>query len=217
MLEPGLEELGSVVPTYRTIGNEHKAEHKKFHFKMRKHFLTVSVTMNCHRLCSEIMWSLCSWRYLKATWPCSWMTSSGWSCLSGELGPDDLHKSIPTSTILWFCVSPLIFLVNTRERFLLKTEMFSIWALGPYSLWKQNPILFFMSSNVQQNFFLLLLNFYPMTNSQRFFPSHLLNPSTIWTKVFTQFLSYLAQSSSAYALKVYALLHTLPISFAKSE
>lgn len=216
MLEPGLEEPGSVVPTYKTIGNKHKAEHK-FPLNIRKHFLTGSMTVNCHRLCSWIMWSLCSWRYLNATWTWSWVTSSRWSCLSRKLGPDDLQKSIPTSTILWFFVSPLNFLVNTRERFLLKTEMFFIWALGLYSLWKHNSILFFMSSNGQQHFFLLLLNFYPMTNDQKNFPSHLLNPSAIWTKVFTQFLSYLAQSSSAYALKVYALLHTLPISFVKSE
>lgn len=95
MSEPGLEELGSVVPSDRTIGNEHKVEHK-FPPNIRKHFLTVSMAPGC----SGRMWSLCSWRYLKATWTWSWTTGSRWSSLSRKLGPGDLQKSIPTATIL---------------------------------------------------------------------------------------------------------------------
>lgn len=40
--------------------------------------------------------------YSKAIWTQSWAGSSRWPCLSKGVGPSDLQRSLPASTILWF-------------------------------------------------------------------------------------------------------------------
>jgi len=58
----------------------------------------VKVTEAQHRLLREIVESA----YSKAIWRGSCTTCSKWPCLSREVGPDYLQRSLPTSAILWF-------------------------------------------------------------------------------------------------------------------
>lgn len=54
--------------------------------------------------CPGRQWSLHAWRYLKVIWTWSWAISSRWPCLSRGFELGDLHRSLPTSTLLWSCV-----------------------------------------------------------------------------------------------------------------
>ena len=47
------------------------------------------------------LWSLHPWRYLQAVWTRSWAAGCRWPCLSRGGGPDNLQRSLPTTTILW--------------------------------------------------------------------------------------------------------------------
>ena len=56
--------------------------------------------------CSERLWSVHPWRYSKAVWTQFWATGSRVALLEqGVLDQMTLQKSLPTSTILWFCAS----------------------------------------------------------------------------------------------------------------
>lgn len=43
------------------------------------------------------------WRHSKPAWIHSCVTSSGWPCHGSGMGLDDLQRSLPTPTLLWFC------------------------------------------------------------------------------------------------------------------
>lgn len=52
--------------------------------------------------CRERCWGLLPWRYYsKTTWTWSWVMYSRVPCLSKEVGLDDLHRCLPTLTVLW--------------------------------------------------------------------------------------------------------------------
>jgi len=93
--------LFSVVPSDRTRGSEHKLKHRRFSLKIREHFFTVKVTDQWHRLPNMVV-DLPPWRYPKAIWTWSWVTSFMRPCLSrvdGNLGvPSNLNHYV----ILWF-------------------------------------------------------------------------------------------------------------------
>lgn len=44
-----------VVPSYRTVGNSHKLEHRKFHMNMRKNFFTLRVRQYWNKMLREIV------------------------------------------------------------------------------------------------------------------------------------------------------------------
>lgn len=48
------------------------------------------------------LWSLPHWRHSKATWTRSGVTCFRWCCLGKGSGVDDLQRSLPALTILWF-------------------------------------------------------------------------------------------------------------------
>ena len=50
--------LFSVVPSDRTRGKEHKLKHGRFPLNIRKHFFTVRVTEQWHRLPKEVAVSI---------------------------------------------------------------------------------------------------------------------------------------------------------------
>jgi len=45
--------------------------------------------------CPGRLWSLRPWRYSEALWAWSWAAGSGWPCLGGEVGPDELQRFLP--------------------------------------------------------------------------------------------------------------------------
>ena len=53
----------------------------------------------------ERLWSLLLWRYSNPAWMRSCAACSGWTCFGRGVGLDDLQRSLPTPTILWFFVS----------------------------------------------------------------------------------------------------------------
>lgn len=74
--------------------NGHKVQHRTFPLTMRKCFLTVKVTELWHRLPRQVMESLHPWRPSKAIWARFWVITSRSPCLSTEVGPDDLRRSL---------------------------------------------------------------------------------------------------------------------------
>ena len=104
-VQPGCKEEGarlSVVPSDRTRGNGHKVKHKRFCLTVRKHHWLWGwlSTGTGH---PERLWSLPHQRYSKTIRTWSWATGWRWACLSRGVRADDLQRSLPTSTILWFC------------------------------------------------------------------------------------------------------------------
>ena len=98
--------LFSVVPSGRTESDGHKMKHGRVPLNIRKHFFHWG-WRSIGTGCPETLWSLHPWRYSKAVWTWSWVTGCRWSCLSSGVGPDDLQKSLPTSSILWFSSFPV--------------------------------------------------------------------------------------------------------------
>lgn len=95
--------LISVVCSDRTRGSRHKMKHSRLRLNISELFF--------FKLCRwpstctgwpERLWSLSSCRSSKSAWITSWTTCSGWPYLSTDVGKDVFHRSIPTSTILWF-------------------------------------------------------------------------------------------------------------------
>lgn len=99
----------SVVPSNKTRGNRHKKQHSKLPLNMRKRFFTVWVTERLHTLPREL---LIPCRYIKATWTRSWVMCSSRAFLSSGVGPGDLQRSPPTSPILWFSHSVVLFVAK---------------------------------------------------------------------------------------------------------
>ena len=88
-----------MVPSDRTRGHGHKLKHRKVHLNIRKHFFTVRVTEQWHRLPREIVDS----PSLEIFKSCLDMVLGNWfyvALLSSGVGPEDLQRSLPTSTIL---------------------------------------------------------------------------------------------------------------------
>ena len=78
--------------------------------------LTLKLYLHYFTVCPARLWSFPPWRYSKATWTWSWATIYTWPCLNTGVGPDDLQRSFPTSTSLWFCntlVSHSLFSITT--------------------------------------------------------------------------------------------------------
>lgn len=77
-----------------------QAETKEIPPKLKKmHFFTV--TEPWHWLSREAGESL-SLGLFRSCLDTAQDASSGWPCLTGWFGPEDLQRSLPTSTILWF-------------------------------------------------------------------------------------------------------------------
>ena len=91
---------GFVVPSDRTRGNGHKMKHRKFHLNTRKNFFTLRVTGTG---CPEELWHLLPWTYSKPTWTQSCVACSRWPWFSTSVVLDNLQRSLPTPTMLWFC------------------------------------------------------------------------------------------------------------------
>jgi len=81
----------------RTKGNGHKLKPRRFPLNIRKCFFTVKVTEHWHRLPREVV-EFPSLEVLKSHLDME--AGSRWPCLSSGVGPDDLHRSLPTSTSL---------------------------------------------------------------------------------------------------------------------
>ena len=115
-VQPGCKEEGarlSVVPSDRTRGNGHKVKHKRFCLTVRKHHWLWGwlSTGTGH---PERLWSLPHQRYSKTIRTWSWATGWRWACLSRGVRADDLQRSLPTSTILWFTKAMVL---NISESF----------------------------------------------------------------------------------------------------
>ena len=68
----------------------------------RKHFVSWqwwSTAIGCPRT----LWCIYPWRYSEAVWTSSCAAGCKWPCLSSGVGPDDLQRSLLTSTNLYFC------------------------------------------------------------------------------------------------------------------
>jgi len=53
--------------------------------------------------CPGRLWSLLLWRYSRHAWTRSCAACCGRPCFGRGVGLDDPQRSLPTSTILWFC------------------------------------------------------------------------------------------------------------------
>jgi len=81
-----------VVPSDRTGGNGHKLKYR------RKQFFTVRVTKHSHMLPGKAVESPSLEVF--NSWLGSVLGSLLGSCLSRGVGPEDLQRSLPTSTLL---------------------------------------------------------------------------------------------------------------------
>lgn len=53
----------------------------------------------------------------RATWTWTWASRPRWPCLNGGVAGDDLHSSLPTPMILWFCVSVIQTQIFEKTKF----------------------------------------------------------------------------------------------------
>ncbi|KAK4816234.1 hypothetical protein QYF61_013642 [Mycteria americana] len=92
--------LFSVVPSDKTRGHGHQLKHRRFSLNIRKHFFPVGVTKRWQRLPRVLVGS----PFLEIFKSHLDMVLGNRLCMSlleqGGAGPDDLQRTIPTSTIL---------------------------------------------------------------------------------------------------------------------
>jgi len=93
--------LFPVVSSDRTRGHGHKLKPRRIPLNVRKHFFTVRVTKHWHRFPRETVefFSLEIFKSLVNVV----LGRTRCSCLGRGVWQDDIQRSIPTSTILWFC------------------------------------------------------------------------------------------------------------------
>lgn len=77
-------------------------------------------SMQCLRLPREVM-SLHSWGYLKSSQ--HGPGQPGWPCLSRGVGPDDVQRFLPNSTVLWFFDGCLWIFCSVNAIWSLQTDL----------------------------------------------------------------------------------------------
>jgi len=63
--------------------------------------------------CPVRLWSLLLWRYSRPAWTRSYADCCRCPCFGRRVGLDDPQRSLPTPTILWFCDSIYLFLLES--------------------------------------------------------------------------------------------------------
>lgn len=112
--------LSSVVLSNRTRGKRHKLKHKRFHVN------TTSTSVLSSWQSTGTPWEAVEsphWRSPKASWTWPWVACFGWLFLSRVIGSDDHQRSFPTSTILWFCISVIMWSPMYFHSFLLWNQL----------------------------------------------------------------------------------------------
>lgn len=78
------------------------------------------------------------WRYSNPIWTQSCATDSEWLCLSRGVGPDYLHRSLPTPVLLWFYDACRTFEAS-RKNWVLQMKRDAILCIG--GKWKEHGSL----------------------------------------------------------------------------
>lgn len=94
------DKLFLVVLSDRTRGNTDKLKHRRAPLNLGEGFIILSTRT---QLPAIRLWNLHCWRYSNVIWTGSWAICPRWPYLSRGVETNDLQRSLPTSTILWFC------------------------------------------------------------------------------------------------------------------
>ena len=68
----------------------------------------VSIYSNFPSGCPGRLWILLLWRHSRPAWARSCAACCRWPCFSRGVGLDDPQRSLPTTNILWFCDSAIL-------------------------------------------------------------------------------------------------------------